>query len=91
MPTYSLTVAFPEAINSAAPHFGGESFEFPAWMMLFLSTARPTNMSQLFCEAASVAGSHVPAAIGWPFDFQSRWKTVSQGAKGGTASQAKSL
>lgn len=71
MPTYCLTVAFSVAINSWAPHVGGSEFEFPAWIMFFLFTALPTEISQLFCDAASVDGFHVPEAMGWLSDFQS--------------------
>ena len=38
--------------------------EFPAWMMLFFPSAVPTDWIQLFWDAASVAGFHVPEAIG---------------------------
>lgn len=48
-------------------HVGGESLELPACMIGFLFTADPTDMPQLFCDAASIAGDQLPAAMGWPF------------------------
>lgn len=68
---YCFTVEFSVAISSSAPQVGGSELEFPAWMISFLCTVVPTSMSQLFCDAASVAGSQEPDAIGWPSDFQS--------------------
>jgi len=68
---YCLTVEFSVAMSSSAPHVGGKELELPAWMMFFRLTALPTRISQLFCEAASVAGFQVPEAIGCPSDFQS--------------------
>jgi hypothetical protein len=68
---YCLTVEFSVAISSSAPQVGGSEFELPAWIIFFLSTALLTRISQLFCDAASVAGFQVPEAMGWPSDFQS--------------------
>jgi len=49
------------AISSSAPHLGGASLWFPAWMRFFELRDVPTERIQLFCEAASVGGSQVPA------------------------------
>jgi len=54
-------VAFWVAISSSAPHLGGASLWFPAWMRFFELRDVPTERIQLFCEAASVGGSQVPA------------------------------
>jgi hypothetical protein len=49
-------VAFSVAMSSAAPHCGGASLEFPAWIMSFWWSAEPTRMSQSSWDSASTAG-----------------------------------
>lgn len=56
-------------MSSCAPHVGGAEFELPIWRMFFSFKALPTEIAQLFCEAASAAGvQEIPSAIGWTPD-----------------------
>jgi hypothetical protein len=58
-------VELPLAISSAAPQVGGAELELPAWIILVVLRAVPTCISQLFWDAASIAGDQEGEAMGW--------------------------